>query len=478
MTTLFLLQGGKPIMKKMITILICLVIFASSSQAVIFTTIEMRDYYDFLIIAPDNFSSELEQLKDHKDSYGVKTQIVTLNEIYDSVYFEADGRDDAEKIKYFIKNAIENWGVGYVMLVGGKEIMPVRFVENIYGRHYHYFITDLYFADIYDKNGSFCSWDSNENDVFGELNASNVIDDVDLYPDICIGRIPCSNISELQVVIEKIINYEQNTYEKDWFKRIVLFGGDSQPSFLEFIYPLMGLRLGFIAFEGEYVGNKISKILTDFEAIKIYASGLFRPNVKFLTNKNTNDAINEGAGFVLFSGHGNPDKIWSHLPFTSGMRYRFPYPSGYTIDEIKNLTNIDKLPVVVLSACSCGDFDYIPNPLAWEFLKYENGGSVACIANTNPSYLIPSTLCTDTVLGHLTMSFYKAYSEGIDILGDIWEETIVRYMNDKTAWDLTPLNWKIYNASVMTLEVWTIFGDPTLKIGGYPQSDFLGLKIS
>ena len=150
------------------------------------------------------------------------------------------------------------------------------------------------------------------------------------------------------------------------------------------------------------------------------------------------------------------------------MRYRFPYPSGYTNDEIKNLTNIDKLPVVVLSACSCGDFDYIPNPLAWEFLKYDNGGAIACIANTNPSYIIPSTLCKDTVIGHLTMSFYKAYSEGIDRIGDIWEETIVRYMNDKTAWDLTPLNWKIYNVSVMALEVWTLFGDPTLKIGGYP----------
>jgi len=455
-------------MKKIIPIIIGFIIFCSSSQALFITTSELSDDYDFIIITPENFSAELEQLKIHKESHGIKTKIVTLNEIYNSVYFEANGRDNAEKIKYFIKNAIETWGIGYVMLVGGKETMPVRFVENIYVHYYHYFITDLYFADIYDKNGSFCSWDSNENDVFGELNASDVIDDVDLYPDICIGRIPCYNISELQVVIEKIINYEQNTYEKDWFKRIVLFGGDSQPSFLEFIYPLMGLRLGFIAFEGEYIGNKISKILTDFEAIKIYASGLFRPNVKFLTNKNTNEAINEGAGFVLFSGHGNPDKVWSHLPFTSGMRYRFPYPSGYTLNEIKNLTNWDKLPVVLFSACSCGDFDYIKNPLAWEFLKYEHGGAVASIACTNPSYLIPSTLCTDTVIGHLTMSFYKTYSEGINILGDIWEETIVRYMNDKTAWDLTPLNWKIYNASVMALEVWTLFGDPTLKIGGYP----------
>ena len=68
------------------------------------------------------------------------------------------------------------------------------------------------------------------------------------------------------------------------------------------------------------------------------------------------------------------------------------------------------------------------------------------------------------------MTFYKEYSKGMDILGDIWQETIVQYMNNETAWDLTPLNWKIYNVSVMALEVWTLFGDPTLKIGGYPKT--------
>ncbi len=469
-------------MKKLIPIFIGIILFASSTQAVFIASTKFADanfwikeeanqkddYYDFIIISPDNFSSELERLRDHKENHEIETKIITLNDIYNSVYFSVQGRDDAEKIKYFIKNAKESWGIGYVMLVGGKGAMPVRFVENVYGQHYNLFICDLYFADIYNKNGSFCSWDSNENDIFGEVNASLMIDEVDLYPDVCIGRIPCNDISELQIVIDKIINYEENTYNADWFKRIVLFGGDTQPSFLEFIYPFFGLKIGFIAFEGEYIGNKISKILSDFQAIKIYATGFFKPNIKFLTNKNMNDAINEGAGFVLFSGHGNPDKVWSHLPFCSQMRLRFPYPSGYTLDEIHNLTNEEKLPVVVFSACSCGDFDYISSPLAWEFMKYENGGAVACIANTNPSYIIPSTLCTKTVIGHLTMTFYKAYSEGTGILGDIWQETIVRYMDDEMAWDLTPLNWKIYNVSVMTLEVWTIFGDPTLKIGGYP----------
>ena len=424
--------------------------------------------YDFIIISSENFSAELERLKEHKEQYEIKTKIITLKEIYTSVYFSVQGRDDAEKIKYFIKDAIETWGINYVMLVGGKEEMPVRFVENIFGRHYNLFISDLYFADIYNKNNSFCSWDSNQNNVFGEVNDSILIDTVNLYPDICIGRLPCSNISELKIIVDKIINYEKNTYQQEWFKRIVLFGGDSQPSFLEFIYPIMGGMRGSIAFEGEYIGDKISQKLSDFQAIKIYASGIFRPNIKSLTTTNVNEAINEGAGFVLFSGHGNPDKIWSHLPFASQMHLRLPYPLGYTVDDVQFLNNADKLPIIVFSACSCGDYDYIKTPLAWEFMQKENGGAVACIANTNPSYIIPSTLCTETVIGHLTMTFYNAYSKGIDILGNLWQETINNYMNNETAWDLTPLNWKTYNVSVMTLEVWTLFGDPTLKIGGYP----------
>jgi len=428
--------------------------------------------YDFLIISPSKFTGSLEPLVPHKNSHGIQTKIVNLNEIYNSVYFPVNGRDKPEEIKYFIKNAIENWGISYVMLVGGKEDMPVRFVENIYGPHYNLFICDLYFADIYNKNGSFCSWDSNQNNVFGEVNASFVIDEVDLYPDICIGRLLCCNKTEVQLVVNKIINYEENTYQADWFKNIVLFGGDSQPSFLEFIYPLFGRTIGSIAFEGEYMGNKISRILSDFQSTKIYASGFIRPGINFLTNNNVNDAINKGVGFVLFSGHGNPDKIWSHPPFSSNMIIRLPYPLGYTIDEVQYLTNGEKLPIIVFCACSCGDFDYMDSPLAWEFMKQENGGAVACLANTNPSYLIPSTLCTETVNGHLTMNFYKAYSKGIDIIGDIWQETIVQYMNNETAWDLTPLNWKIYNVSVMTLEVWSLFGDPTLKIGGYPKTKF------
>lgn len=77
--------------------------------------------YDFIIITPAGFSNELQPLAAHKEQHAITTKIVTLDDIYDSVFFPVEGRDDAEKIKYFIKNALDTWNVTYVLLVGGRK---------------------------------------------------------------------------------------------------------------------------------------------------------------------------------------------------------------------------------------------------------------------------------------------------------------------------------------------------------------------
>jgi len=75
------------------------------------------DTYDLLIITPAKFYDALPPFQQHKEQYGVKTIIVTLEDIYGSKYFPVQGRDDAEKVKYFIKNAYDEWGIKYVLLV-------------------------------------------------------------------------------------------------------------------------------------------------------------------------------------------------------------------------------------------------------------------------------------------------------------------------------------------------------------------------
>ena len=69
----------------------------------------------------------LEPLVAHKNSHGIQTKLVTLNDIHDGTYFPAEGRDIQEKIKYFIKNAKETWNITYVMLVGNFAQVPVRY---------------------------------------------------------------------------------------------------------------------------------------------------------------------------------------------------------------------------------------------------------------------------------------------------------------------------------------------------------------
>src|SRR5512136_957021 len=87
--------------------------------------------YDFIIITPVDFSNELQPLVTHKEQHGITTKIVTLDDIYDSVYFPAQGRDDAEKIKYFIKNVYDSWNISYALFVGGRALIPIRRCSNI-----------------------------------------------------------------------------------------------------------------------------------------------------------------------------------------------------------------------------------------------------------------------------------------------------------------------------------------------------------
>jgi len=56
-----------------------------------------------IVLAPSEYSDELQDLIDHKISRGVSTKLVTLNEIYGGSYFPVDGRDDSEKINILSK---------------------------------------------------------------------------------------------------------------------------------------------------------------------------------------------------------------------------------------------------------------------------------------------------------------------------------------------------------------------------------------
>jgi hypothetical protein len=400
--------------------------------------VNKHDTYDLVIITPEVFLSELQELRDHKNSHGVKTIIKTTEMIYD----EYQGYDRAEQIKYFIKDALETWNSTFVLLVGGAEQIPIRYTHIYYDGYNLYptpnewvFPSDLYYADIYDETMSFSSWDTNENGVYAEYNWYGNTDEMDLYIDVYLGRLACSNNEELVTCVNKIITYETiEAYTKNWFTNLVVIGGDSLPGDTESID------------EGEYVNEKIIEIMGGFTPIKIWAS-----NGKLYDASNINDEIDNGAGFVFFNGHGNVD-IWATHPHENNNIW---IPTGYyTNSHIQSLSNKEKLPIVISDACYHCQYDRRSDCFGWKFITNADGGAIAFIGGSDIDLSYGGTEIITKGVEKLCLEISKNYKEGVTNLGELIGESINTYMSPN-----------MDEIDIITVMENHLFGDPSLIIG-------------
>ena len=387
--------------------------------------------YDFLIIAHPMFLKELEKFVEYKENHGIKTKLVSLSEIYEGKYFECHGRDDAEKIKYFIKDAYDNWHIRYVMLVGSAKLLPVRYSYlNDISSTWEYerrFISDLYYADIYD-DGKFSSWDSNGNGYYGEyrheINGVKYYDTVDLYPEVAIGRLACRNVIELKNAINKIMAYEEMKSNK-----ILLAGGDSYPND----------PCGDVP-EGIYLENKIADVMSNYEAIKLYPPENAGEISKY---------INEGVAIAVFEGAG-AQHLWATHAYDSE---KWIYYYGWNIRLLRNSV----YPIVVTSGARLAKFDERHECFNWIWVASQHGG-VASLGSTGLCWTGHGRNVSEFYLGNLHVRFFKEYRNS-SRLGDAWRNAIISYLN--------AFKWKgeVEKAFHMkAAEEFIIFGDPTLPI--------------
>jgi hypothetical protein len=442
--------------------------------------IDEKDVYDLLVISPDSFLNDLQPLIDYKISNGIKTKIVGLTEIYEEMFWQ--GRDDVEKIKYFIKTSIEEWGIKYVLLVGGLKGQTDQW--NLPVRHSHvvppdeqeyaeqYFISDLYYADIYDSLGGFSSWDSNDDDNFAVWNMT-FHEEMDLYPDVYLGRLACRNNYEVKIMVNKIMEYESQPYDDNWFNNLLLVAGDSYPD-----------ESGFD--EGRLISEKAITLMPDFNPVKIYAE----KDVMDINRRTVNNAMNEGAGFAYFCGHGSPASWSTHYP-PDGQEWT----TGYELTDMMFLRNKNKLPVTVVGGCHNGEFDvtlfniisgikeyglkeyffeepflfyynkWVPNCWAWWLTSKPGGGAIATIANTglgthgeNDQDYNGIADYLEVLDGWLELRFLELYGmENSNDLGENHGQAIAEYLH----WFLGS-NQKMDTKMV---QQWELFGDPSLRIG-------------
>lgn len=258
-------------------------------------------------------------------------------------------------------------------------------------------------------------------------------------------------------MVNKIINYEKQLADPSWFKRMGVCGGDTYQE-----YP---------GYEGEIYNQMAIDIMSDFTPVKLWASN------GYLTEKGWSiiKLINQGCGFLYLSGHGSP-KTWATR--TS---------EGYWVGDFNQfmmpfLFNRNRLPVCLVGGCHNSQFDtdpinllknpkdalyhstWLPKCWSWRLTSHPRGGSIATIGSTG--------LCWYGVeyggggTDWLNVQFFREYANDTVVLGQIWKNTLTRFV------DTFPIDWETPSGGVSSIDAksvqeWVLLGDPSLKIGGY-----------
>ncbi len=445
------------------------------------------EQYDLIIITHDIFEDEMQPLVDHKESKGISTKLVTVDEIYDD-YDDVSG-NDWEQIKMYLADHVLDWDTKFVLLAGGHKGQthewyvpdfrshcwnPADAYDPPYDETYS---SDLYYADIYgvDAYGNHVleTWDTNNNGIYAEgPDMPSGTDAMDFYPDVHVGRLPLRYEWEADVAVNKIINYENNA-DDSWFKKAVLAGGDGFPP----------ERYGGIAdpnaWEGEIVCDVFAEHLANrgVESTKAYCSD--QGDVQVTKSKHVYNEVSKGCGFAHLTGHANPVVLGSYTPGYTPLTLR-PF---YTVFNVIQNDNDGKLPFMINEGCHNAQFDvttqdlidhyygdfpefmisrweWVPHDASSWYVLHQNGGAIAVIGNTALGLGGLNYGCTEFVGGWIMLRFAEAWGvDGLDHTGSVWTTGINGYINGfDVAGD---------TGDRKTIEERALIGDPSLRLGGY-----------
>jgi hypothetical protein len=308
---------------------------------------------DFLIITHKTFTPYAQQIADLRSH--LTSKVITTEEIY--FYFN-NGVPDPTAIRNFIRYAYYNWQddkPSYVLLFGDG--------------HYDYrniIISDTMRVppfEIYNP-GEINS--RTTDNFFVDLNYSSS----GYEPDLAIGRLPVYLTIDAEHIVEKLIDYENNSIQDGW-QTVITFVADDErknndPKDVEWKHQRQTEELASM--------SQLSK----FNIKKVYLSaypskpgGIER--LKPEANSDIIDYINQGTLIINFLGHGSPTG-WTHESVFNMNR------------DLNRISNEKKLPFMIAGTCSFGKYDdphepCFPEALIWK----KSSGIIGAITAVRPS---------------------------------------------------------------------------------------------
>jgi hypothetical protein len=280
---------------------------------------------DMVIITHKNFRQAIEPLAALRRSQGLSVAVVDVEDVYDEFSY---GAHTPLALKSFLSWAAGHWShkPGYLLLVGDSSWDPRNYLDQ--GEND--FVPTKLIDTSYMETGS-DDWLADFNDV-GLAN-------------MAIGRLPGRAAAEVNLMVSKILSYEQER---------------------ELNAPLRGAVM--VADSGFQNENTQTRALLPSD---VAVQTINRDDVgnDDLMRGQIVDALNSGPMIVNYYGHGSV-RVWTGASLLDS-------------DLAGSLTNTNRLSLYVLMTCLNGyAHDAYVDSLGESALKAQNGGAVAVWASS------------------------------------------------------------------------------------------------
>jgi hypothetical protein len=303
------------------------------------SNLKSEDVQYVIITNSTNYYSNFFPLAEWKTKKGVPARIVDDGWIKNTY----TGNDTQEKIRNFIRDAVNTWETEWVLLGGDISVIPYR---GGYGKVGSYpadsLPTDLYYSDL-DGN-----WDADADKTYGETT-----DNVNLYPDVYVGRAPVETTAQVDNFVSKTMYYERNV---------------SSGYQLEMLFMAEKLDTNTDAgISKDYIGTQF--VPTRFNITKLYQT---RNN---LSKSSALYEMSQGKGIINHAGHCN----WYVMSIGSSSLVR---------SDVDKLTNKNKQGILYTIGCITTAFEN-NDCIAEHFLLNTKGGTVGFIGNSRYGWYSP-----------------------------------------------------------------------------------------
>ncbi len=415
----------------------------------------------YYIIVPRNLQSAVGDLATWKRQKGYNVVVKTIEDILATPEYAVNSKaelvDEAASLREYLRDEFNKNGSYFCLLVGNsKTSMPIR----------KFIISSSYYSDRLDNGSSVLPSDAYFSDCTQSYSLKREFEggmytckdsNVSFFPDIYIGRLLCSELSEIDNYFEKLIIYESNPGlgNSQYLDNAMVFAAN--PDFL-----------------GEY--RDIHPILNDrFLLDTLVDTG----NSTFPKGSDVIKSMNR-AGFSSWHGHGSPYGVTCSEQSTAIIgKDTIGYQShnisaidavmnrdapddairtySWCVNEsgngIDNLTNYNSPGVVYSISCDNNPFDELielSNSLPggkWSFNRCYNLGE---------SYTVGSKAGGVAFLGN-SRKGYVWFSEQL-------EKQFLNYLNDYRKIGISEVLSKIkYNFQYLSL-THHVIGDPEIEM--------------